>query len=52
MKLQLKLKVGHKLGLIVLLAALAAVPPLALYLVSAGETIATTRTELNGLESL
>ncbi|MFO1282286.1 MAG: methyl-accepting chemotaxis protein [Burkholderiales bacterium] len=52
MKLQLKLKVGHKLGLIVLLAALAAVPPLALYLVSAGETIATTRTELSGLESL
>ena len=52
MKNKHKLKVGHKLALIVLLAALAAFPPLGLYLKSAGETIAAAESEHRGLDSL
>ena len=52
MKNNIRLKVGHMLALIVALAALAALPPLALYLRSSSETLEAARLEQQGLRSL
>ena len=52
MKARLKLKVGQKLALIVTLAAMAAIPPLFLYLKSGHESLSAAELELRGMESV